>query len=89
MAASYHYVHTHPNIKEANPLLPDTPNLGEFLLQKGLTAPLIGQNLESSEMRAFNIILTLVVLRNHHLYNTTPECFGGANYHVDGTNIGC
>lgn len=86
---SYHYIHTHPNMKEANPLLPEKPELEEFILQKGIMAPIVAQNFESSQIRMINIFLTLVVLRNHYLYNSTPECYGGANYHVNGTNIGC
>ena len=89
MAMSYHYVHNHPNIYEANPLLPHKPELEEFILQKGIISPIVAQNFESSQIRTINILLTLVIIRNHHIYTSSPVCIGGANYHVDGTNLGC
>lgn len=89
MSMSYYYVNDHPNIKEANPLLPEKPNAGQFLLQKGLTAPLLGANSSYEDMVFYNVVLTIVVLRNHHIYNTTSRCIGPANYHVDGYNVNC
>ena len=86
---SYHYVHDHPNIKEGNPLLPEKPNAGQFILQKGLTAPLLAANSSYEDMVFYNVVLTVVVLRNHYLYNTTSRCAGPANYHVDGYNVNC
>lgn len=89
MTMSWYYVHDHPNIKEGNPLLPEKPNAGQFLLQKGLTVPVVAQNSEAGQIAIANIIITFVVLRNHYLYNTTSRCVGPANYHVDGYNVNC
>ena len=89
MSMSYHYVHDHPNIKEGNPLLPEKPNAGQFILQKGITAPLLAANSSYEDMVFYNVVLTVVVLRNHYLYNTTSRCVGPANYHVDGYNVNC
>jgi len=92
MTMSWYYVHNHPNIKEGNPILPEKPNAGQFLLQKGLTAPIIAQNFEASEITMANIIVTLVVLRNHYLYNTASRCVngpGGANFDIYGNNVNC
>lgn len=89
MGMSHYYVHNHPNIKEGNPVLPEKPNAGQFILQKTLTAPVIAANSTRNDMTWFNTILTIVVLRNHYLYNTTSRCVGPANYHVDGYNINC
>lgn len=92
MSMSYYYVHDHPNIGEGNPLLPKKPNAGEFLLQKTLTAPVLAANANYNDITFYNTILTLVVLRNHYLYNTTSRCvnaLNGANYDIYGNNIGC
>ena len=92
MGLSYHYVHKNSNIYEANPLLPKKPSAAEFILHKGMLVPTIAQNSEAGNIRFLNIVLTLVVIRNHHIFNTSPTCIngpGGANYHVDGYNINC
>ena len=92
MGGSYYYTTHHPNMKEGNPLLPENPSAAQFLLQKGITAPLIAQNFEEGQIIMINFILTAVVLRNHYLYNTTSRCRfppGGANYHVDGYPVNC
>jgi hypothetical protein len=92
MSMSYHYIHTHPNIKEANPLLPEKPSAAQFLLHKGILAPVLAANSEAGQMKFYNIVLTIVVLKNHYIYNTTSRCRygpGGANYHVDGYPINC
>ena len=92
MSMSYHYVHDHPNIKEANPLLPHKPNAGQFILQKTLTAPVLAANASYEDMVFYNVVLTIVVLKNHYLYNTTSRCInppGGANYDIYGNNVNC
>jgi hypothetical protein len=89
---SHYYVHNHPNIKEGNPVLPEKPNAGQFLLQKTLTAPVIAANASYDDITFYNVVLTLVVLRNHYIYNTTPRCkngLGGANYDIYGNNVNC
>jgi len=88
MGGSYHYTRNHPNIKEANWLLPDKPSAAQFLLQKGITAPIAAQNFEAGQIGIANVVITLVVLRNHYLYENTSKCRigpNGANYNADGT----
>jgi len=88
MSGSYYYTRNHPNVKEGNFLLPDKPSAAQFILQKGLTAPVIAQNAERGQMTIMNTILTIVVLKNHYLYETTSKCRvgpNGANYNADGT----
>ena len=88
MGGSYYYTRNHPNVKEGNFLLPDKPSAAQFILQKGLTAPVIAQNAERGQMTIMNTILTIVVLKNHYLYETTSKCRigpNGANYNADGT----
>jgi len=89
MSLSYHYINNHANIKEANPLLPDRPSLSQFLLQKGVTAPVIAQNMESGQIVIINVLLTGIVLRNHYLYETTPKDCISNNFHVDGHMMPC
>lgn len=92
MSMSYHYTHNHPNISEGNPLLPSKPSAGQFILQKSLTAPVLAANGSYNDLNFYNAVLTIVVLRNHYLYNTTSRCVNGAsgaNYDVYGNNINC
>jgi len=88
MGGSYYYTRNHPNIKEGNFFLPDKPTAAEFLLQKGLTTPFVAQNSEAGQMMIMNAIITIIVLKNHYLYETTSRCSGpngGANYNANGT----
>ena len=85
MAGSYYFIKNNPNISEGNFLLPDKPSAAEFILHKGITVPFVAQNVESGQMVIMNTILTLVVLNNWYLYETTSsKC---PNFHVDGYRI--
>lgn len=87
VGGSYYYIKNNPNIKEGNFLLPDRPSAAQFLLQKGLTTPLVAQNAERGQLMIMNAVITMVVLKNHYLYETTTKCRGpnGANFNADGT----
>ena len=85
MAGSYYFIKNHPNISEGNFLLPDKPSAAQFILHKGITVPFVAQNVDTHQMVIMNSILTLVVLNNWHLYETTPK--GCNNFHVDGYRI--
>ena len=87
MSTSYHMTSTHPNIKEANFLLPEKPTAAEFLLHKSVLTPIAAANLEEGQMVLVNWILAGVILRNFYLYETT--CRQGANYDITGRNISC
>jgi len=85
MAGSYYFIKNNPNIKEGNFLLPEKPSAAEFIVHKSVTVPLVAQNSEAGQMLIMNSVLTLVVLRNLYLYETTPsEC---NNFHVNGSRI--
>ena len=87
MAGSYYFIKNNPNIKEGNFLLPEKPSPAEFIIHKGVTVPLVAQNAESAQMTIMNSILTIVVLRNWYLFNTTSTCV--ANFHADGYRMPC
>ena len=87
MAGSYHFTHNNPNIKESNWFLPEKPSAAEFILHKSITMPFVAQNTESGQMLIMNSILTFVVIRNYHLYNTTPKCT--PNFRFDGSRVPC
>ena len=87
MAGSYYFIKNNPNIKEGNFLLPERPSPAEFIIHKGITVPLVAQNAESTQMTIMNSLLTIVVLRNWYLFNTTTTC--RANFHVDGHRMPC
>jgi len=86
VTSSYYMTKNHPNIKEANFLLPDKPSATEFLLQKSITSSIIGANLEDSQVVLFNWVLAGVILKNLYVYNTA--CRTMPNYHhVTGQNL--
>ena len=87
MTTSYHMTNNHPNIKEANFLLPEKPTAAEFLIHKSVTAPFAAANLEEGQMVLVNWLLAGVILRNLYLYETT--CRQKANYDITGRNINC
>ena len=71
MAHSYYAISNNPYVKEGNPLLPDRPSLAQFILHKGITVPLVADNVESGQMTIINGIITLVVINNMRLYVDT------------------
>jgi len=86
VTSSYYMTKNHPNIKEANFLLPDKPSAAEFLLQKSITTSIIGANLEDSQVVLVNWVLVGVLLKNLYIYNTA--CKTLPNYHhVTGQNL--
>ena len=87
MAHTYYSISNHPHLKEGNPLLPKRPSLAQLVLHKGITVPLVGQNVEAGQMTIINTMVTVVVLNNFRLYATTPK--GCINYHVDGYMVPC
>ena len=85
MAGSYYFIKNNPNISEANFLLPDKPSAAQFILHKGITTPFVAQNVDTHQMVIMNSILTLVILNNWYLYETTSnKC---ANFHIDGHRV--
>ena len=83
MSMSYYFINNNPNIREGNFLLPDRPSAAEFIIHKGITTPIVAQNVDAHQMVIMNSLLTMVVLRNWYLYNTTSKC-DTFNFHVDG-----
>ena len=83
MSMSYYFINNNPNIREGNFLLPDRPSAAEFIIHKGITVPIVAQNVDAHQMVIMNSLLTMVVLRNWYLYNTTSKC-DTFNFHVDG-----
>ena len=83
MSMSYYFINNNPNIREGNFLLPDRPSAAEFILHKGITVPIVAQNVDAHQMVIMNSLLTMVVIRNWYLYNTTSKC-DSFNFHVDG-----
>ena len=79
MSTSWYMTNNHPQIKEANFLLPEKPTAAEFLIHKSVTAPLAAANLEEGQMVIVNWALGFVILHNLYLYNNT--CRHSANYH--------
>ena len=89
MAGSYYFIKNNPNLKEGNFLLPERPSVAEFILHKGILVPTIAQNSEEGQMVIMNGILTIVVLRNLYLYETTSKACLSNNFHVDGYRMPC
>ena len=87
MAHSYYAISNHPHLREGNPLLPRKPSAAQFILHKGITVPLIGDNVEAGQMAILNAMITLTVLRNIYLYENTPKC--PTNFYYYGGRIPC
>ena len=87
MTGSYYFTRNNPNIKEANPILPDKPSASEFILHKAITTPLVAQNAEAGQMTFMNAAITFVVLKNIYIYQNTSKC--APNFMVDGSRIPC
>jgi len=86
MTTSYHMTRNHPNIYEANILLPGKPSAAQFLVQKLATVPVAAANFEEGQIVIANWIIAAVIMKNIYYYETA--CRTGANYHhITGQNL--
>ena len=76
-----------PNITEANPLIGKRPSLEKMILHKIVTAGLLGENLNTYSYTFLNTSLSIAVIRNVHVINTTSSCT--INFNFDGSRVPC
>ena len=76
-----------PNITEGNPFHSDKPSLEELVVQKIILAGLLGENLSTYNYTFLNTSLSIVVIRNIHVINTTSSCT--INFNFDGSRVPC
>ena len=76
-----------PNITEGNPLLGKRPSLEKMILYKIVTAGLLGENLNTYSYTFLNTSLSIAVIRNVHVINTTSSCT--INFNFDGSRVPC
>lgn len=76
-----------PNITETNPLHRDKPSLEELVVQKIILAGLLGENLSTYGYTFMNTALSVAVVRNIYITNTTSPCT--INFYIDGSRVPC
>ena len=69
---------THHGIKsgkarEANPLLPDSPELGELILFKVVWGKIVLENFDNEDLKIANGIITIAVLNNFYVLHNIDE----------------
>jgi len=76
-----------PNITEANPLLGKRPSLEELVVHKIILAGLLGENLSTYSYTFLNTSLSIAVIRNVYVINTTSSCT--VNFNFNGSRVPC
>ena len=76
-----------PNITEGNPLHSNKPSLEELVVQKIILAGLLGENLSTYSYTFMNTALSVAIVRNIYIINTTSSCT--INFYTDGSRVPC
>ena len=76
-----------PNIIEGNPFHSDKPSLEELIVHKIIFAGLLGENLSTYSYTFMNTALSVAIVRNIYIINTTSSCT--INFYTDGSRVPC
>jgi len=76
-----------PNIIEGNPIIGKRPPLEKLIVHKIIFAGLLGENLSTYSYTFMNTALSVAIVRNIYIINTTSSCT--INFYTDGSRVPC